>query len=135
VDAITFWTAFAAVVSASAFLLALLAYMQGKERIIGWSAAKSQVRDIDHRLINTSHGLIAEVVDLNDNFVGSSGQPETMIRFAPTLPVEVIPQNWMPIGAHQILGAEPIAISIRWRQKRVGARKFRPRVYSASIFL
>lgn len=134
-DAITFWTAFAAVISASAFLLALLAYLQGKERTIGWSAAKSNVREIDHRLINTSRSLVAEVVALSDNFVDPTGQRETMIRFAPTLPVEVAPQNWMPVGAHQVLGAEPIAIRLYWRQKRSGAKRFRGRVHSASIFL
>lgn len=134
-NAITFWTAFAAVASASAFLLALLAYLQGKETLIGWSAAKSQVRDIDHRLVNSSRGLVAEVEALNDNFIDPSGQRESMIRFAPSLPVEVMPQNWIPIGAHQIVGAEPIAIEIAWRQKRLGSKSFRGRVRSASIFL
>jgi len=135
VDAITFWTAFAAVASASAFLLALLAYLQGRETLIGWTAAKSQVRDADHRLINTSRGLVAEVIAVNDNFIDPTGKRDTMIRFAPSLPVEVMPHNWMPIGAHQILGAEPIAIRISWRQKRLGAKEFRRRVHSGSVFL
>lgn len=121
-----FWTALSGLVAVAAFVLALIAYLQGRERLIGWATDRSNVRDADHRIINLSRGLVAEVVDLRTNGLGP--------RFAPRLPAEILPQNWVPIGVHQLMEGEPIAVTITWRQKKLGQAEFKKGLYQATIY-
>lgn len=107
-----------------------------RARRIGWTAQKSQVREgagNHFRIRNDARTLRAQVVAVSDNFVGEPG--ESMLFNVPTLPAVVEPGNWLPLAAHQILGQDPIAVTVCWRQAKLGSEKFGAREYVAKIYL
>lgn len=131
-----FWTAIAAIVAAAALALSIVNFFTTRERVIGWTAQKSQVKtksDGHYRVRNDSRGIRARVISVEDNFVGDEN--ESMIFGLPTLPAIVEPGNWLPVSAHQILGQEPLALTIKWQQAKAGSDSFDDRVRSASIYL
>lgn len=131
-----FWTAVAAVVAAVALALSIVNFFATRERTIGWSAEQSQVyenRRGHYRMRNDSRGLRARVLRVEDNFVGENG--ESMTFKLPTLPAIVEPGNWMPVSAHQILGQEPLALTIYWQQAKLGSDAFKRKTHSAKIYM
>lgn len=84
------------------------------------------------RLVNTTSGVRARVTD----FENISDGPHDAVRGALDVPCIVEPGNWMPLNhSRSLVSPYPTVVRVTWQEGVVGAKRFRRRAYSSTLYI
>lgn len=119
----------ATAVAVLALIVSIVTAARTSEPRVRWIVEKTD-KEYQYRVRNDSSRWIACVTKLDDSFEG-----ESAVKVHVTLPVDIEPQNWIPLQSMQYLNREHNAVDLEWRQKRLGRKWLRPIVRRARLFL
>lgn len=126
-------TGAAALVAIAALVLSIVNYVQARETRIIWMVEPGHDEN-SYRIKNTSRRLIAHVTKVTDGYSGT-GKDATAIYLMPGLPMEIEPQNWIPISIHQFLNRDRNRITVEWRQGNDSGEEPSGPTHTARVFL